>query len=249
MIPYIEATHFSLGPLTIQVWGMFVAAAFLIGTFVAARRAKRLKLESDHVWNMAFWMFLAAMIGSRAWHVIAYNPSYYLVHPLEALDPRTPGYAIFGGFMGAVVVFWYYTRKHALRWMEYADAMIWGVPLACGVGRIGCFLIHDHPGTLTHAITGVRYPDGEVRHDLGLYLSLVGFAGAIAFLILDKKPRPKGFWIGSFMLIEALSRFWLDGLRIGDARYAGLTPTQWLAIPLFWTAFYFLAIYGQKKDV
>jgi phosphatidylglycerol---prolipoprotein diacylglyceryl transferase len=230
MLPWIESQTYNLGPLVLHTWGTFVAAGFIVGTIIASRRAKKLGLASQHVWDMAFWIFIAAMIGSRAFHVLFYEPAYYVSHPWEALDPRAPGYAIIGGFLSAAAVFTWYVRRHALSWIEYADALIWGLPVGCGIGRIGCFLIHDHPGTLTHFMLGVKYPDGQVRHDLGLYLSLLGFAIAILFVALDRRKRHAGFWFGLFLLVDGVSRFLLDFLRVIDRRVLGLTPTQWILI-------------------
>jgi phosphatidylglycerol:prolipoprotein diacylglycerol transferase len=226
MIPYVGRDTIEIAGLTIQVWGSFVAAGFLLGTWIAARRAKRLGLSVDHIYTIASWIFVAAMIGARLFHVVVYEPGYYLEHPWKALDPREPGYAITGGFLGAAAVFAWYVHKKALSWISYADALIWGVPWGCGVGRIGCFLIHDHPGTLTHLRLGVEYPDGQVRHDLGLYLSLVGFGTGLVFLLLNQRPRPPGFWAALFLVIEGMSRVLLDQWRVVDARYFGMTPAQ-----------------------
>lgn len=232
MIPYIQATTFELAGISFQVWGTIQAVAFGLGTYIAWRRAKAKKLDQNVVLDLAFWIFIAAFVGSRIFHVLVYNPEYYWDHPWEALDPRTPGYAIFGGFLGAASVFTYIVRKKGLAFMEYADTLIWGLPWGCGIGRIGCFLIHDHPGTLTNFVLGVRYPDGQTRHDLGLYLSLIGFATGALFIWLNRKQRNPGFWFGAYMCIEGISRFSLDFFRVEDARYLGLTPAQYLSIPL-----------------
>lgn len=232
MLPYIGATTFPVFGLSFQVWGTIVALGYGLGTYVAWRRAKQKGLNQKIVLDLAFWIFIAAFVGSRIFHVLAYNPGYYLAHPLQALDPRAPGYAIFGGFIGAAVVFAWTMYRHKLSFYEYADTLIWGLPWGCGVGRIGCFLIHDHPGTLTNFVLGIRYPDGQIRHDLGLYLSLIGFGTGLLFLWLNRKQRRPGFWLGVYMLIEGLSRICLDFLRVEDVRYLGFTPTQYLALLL-----------------
>ncbi len=244
MIPWISSTAIHLGPITIQTWGMFVAAGFLIATFIAARRAVARGLDPAHVWDMAFWIFLCAFIGARLVHVLLYEPSYYLAHPIEAIDPRMPGYAIMGGFFGGAAAVYLYTRRKRLDLMSYADTLMWGVPWGCGIGRIGCFLIHDHPGTLTSFVLGVRYPDGKTRHDLGLYLSIVGFAIGIAFLLVDRKlgkKTPAGFWVGLFLIVDGVLRFWLDWLRVIDRRVWLLTPTQWIVIATVGLGVYLVA--------
>jgi phosphatidylglycerol:prolipoprotein diacylglycerol transferase len=233
MLPYFESTSFPLLGLTLQTWGTFVAAGFLLGAWLAVRRAKSLGLEGQRIWDLAGWILLTSFVGARLFHVLFYAPGYYLDHPWQAIDPREPGFSMFGGLIGAGLVFWWYVRRHALDLVAYADVLIWGVPWGCGVGRIGCFLIHDHPGTLTNFTLGVKYPDGQTRHDLGLYLSLIGFALGLAFLWLNRKKRQPGFWVGAFMIVEGASRFVLDFLRLADVRYLGLTPTQYLSVPLF----------------
>ncbi len=244
MIPWIQSTTIQIGFITLQTWGTFVAAGFLVATWIAARRAVSLLINPKYIWDMAFWIFIAALIGSRLFHVIFYDPAYYLAHPWEAIDPRKPGFAIMGGLLASAGVFWFYVKRKQLEFLAYADALIWGLPWGCGIGRIGCFLIHDHPGTLSSFILAVKYPDGKTRHDLGLYLSLVGFAIGLIFLAFNRKQRRPGFFLGAFLILDSLARLWLDFYRVLDVRYLGLTPTQWLALPLL-----FLGVYLVSRQV
>jgi phosphatidylglycerol:prolipoprotein diacylglycerol transferase len=240
MIPYFTSQSYFLFGIRFQTWGTFVAAGYLVGTFIAWKRAKRLGLDQKIILDLAFWIFVWSLIGARLFDVIFYEPSYFLAHPLDIIDPRVPGYAIFGGFAGAGLAFWRIAKKHSLNLLAYADTLVWGLPWACGIGRIGCFLIHDHPGTLTHFMLGVKYPDGQTRHDLGLYLSIIGFLTGGLFLAINRKNRRPGFWLGTYMAIEGIMRFTLDFLRTADTRYFGLTPTQYFAMPLFFAGLYFI---------
>jgi phosphatidylglycerol:prolipoprotein diacylglycerol transferase len=249
MIPYIESHTFNIIGITFQTWGTLVALGYALATFLAWKRAKSAGLDPQKILDLAFWIFVGAFIGARLFHVLFYEPSFYLEHPWDAIDPRKPGFSMFGGFIGAAAVFFPYMKKHALDVLAYADALVWGIPWGCGVGRVGCFLIHDHPGTLTDFVLGVEYADGSVRHDLGLYLSLIGFATGGVFLWLNRKNRRPGFWFGSYMVIEGVARFGLDFLRVADATYLGLTPTQYLAMPLFGAGIWLLRRSRAKKTV
>lgn len=247
MLPYFSSQTYTILGITFQTWGTLVALGFVAGTWIAYRRAQQRGLKAEVILDLAFWIFVAAFIGARLFHVIFYEPRFYLQHPWNALDPRQPGFAMFGGFIGAALAFFWYARRQALDWIAYADALVWGLPWGCGIGRIGCFLIHDHPGTLTSFVLAVKYPDGGTRHDLGLYLSLIGFATGGLFLILNRHERRPGFWLGAYMTIEGITRFSLDFLRVVDTRYFGLTPTQYLALPLALAGVFFVVKHKTKS--
>ena len=233
MIPYFELRTFNVLGITFQTWGTLVALGFSTGIFIAWKRAKRKGLDEKAILDLAFWIFVAAFIGARVFHVLFYDPSFYLNHPWAAIDPREPGFSTFGGFIGAMIAFFPYMKKHGLKILTYADVLIWGMPLSYGIGRIGCFLLRLHPGTETSFFLGAQDVNGIVRHDLGLYLSIAGFITAGLFLWLDRKKRAPGFWLASYMIIQGFVRFSLDFLRVADATYFGLTPAQYLSIPLF----------------
>jgi phosphatidylglycerol:prolipoprotein diacylglycerol transferase len=231
MIPYFELHSIPLGPIDIQVWGSLVAAGFLFGGWIAARFAEERGLKGAALWDMAFWVFVAAFVGARLFHAVLYEPGHFIEHPLDLINPMLPGFAMWGGLAGAAAAFIGYSRFKKLDWVAYGDAGAFGLPWGIFVGRLGCFLIHDHPGKLSDFFLAVGYPGGA-RHDLGLYLSLGGLATGLVFWGLSKRPRGRGFFVGAFFAAEAVIRLGTDFLRVADARYAGLTPTQWLAIPL-----------------
>ncbi|MBI1908121.1 prolipoprotein diacylglyceryl transferase [Candidatus Uhrbacteria bacterium] len=232
MIPYIEWKTITLGPLTLHVWGLFVALGFLVAALVAGRHAKRNGLRAEIIYDLAAWMVLAGMVGGRLGHVLFYEFPYYLAHPVEVFAIWEGGLSMFGGLIAcAIVGIGYLRRKHVDVW-RYADDAAFGLPFGMMVGRIGCFLIHDHPGTATDFALGVQYPDGVVRHDHGLYEVINGAFMAVVFVLLARRRPPVGTFIGVFSLWYGLFRFATDFWRLVDTRYLGLTPGQYLGIAL-----------------
>lgn len=253
MIPYIELTTIQLGPIPIQVWGVMVALGFILGAMASAKMIKHRGLDSKHLYDMLGWIILASMIGGRLFVVLFYDPAYYLANPLEIFAIWHGGMSIYGGFIGAVLAAFLYMRWKKLNVWKYSDAMIFGLPLGLFIGRLGCFLIHDHPGTATSFILGVKYPDGIVRHDHGLYLSINGLLLFVAFLILAKKKAREGAYLATFAVWYGVVRFVLDFYRAYDgghvdARYFGLTPAQYASVGLFaFGLFLFYRMYKKKK--
>ncbi len=235
MIPYIALHSFPIGPITIQVWGLFVALGILLGTVTAAWFAKRRGMDKETVWDSALWLVVGGVLGARLFHVFVYNPGYYVWHPLEIPAVWEGGMSMMGGLLGAALVGAWFIKRRKLEWRQSLTVWSFGLPVGIAIGRIGCFLIHDHPGTLTSFVLGVKYPEGVVRHDLGLYESIYGFFLAAIFLFLEWKRPGKTPYTAVLFLTYGLFRLGADFLRVSgtihaDVRYAGLTPSQYIAV-------------------
>ena len=92
-----------------------------------------------------------------------------------------------------------------------------------------------------HAARGAELPPPDVMarmgfHDLGLYEFLYLAAVVVPAVLLvnhrRRGDRPAGRFAALFILLYMPVRFGLDFLRVGDARYGGLTPAQWTALAL-----------------
>lgn len=230
MIPYITSTTISLGFITIQTWGLFVALGFLAGATASAWIAKKRGLKSVVVWDVLGWIIIGSMIGARIFHIVFYEPIYYLSNPWEVFAIWHGGMSMMGGLLGAALAGIGYLKYKKLDLWKYVDVLAFGLPLGYFIGRIGCFLIHDHPGKPTSFFLGVLYPDGIVRHDLGLYHSLFGLLLFLIFLFLSKKKVQTGFFIVAFLCSYGLFRFIFDFLRVGETSFLFLTIGQWFCL-------------------
>jgi phosphatidylglycerol:prolipoprotein diacylglycerol transferase len=231
MIPFVEWHTIQLGPVTLQVWGLFVGLGFLLGTFFATKLAKERGEDPKIITDLVPWLVLGAIVGGRLGDALFYRPGFYLADPTAIFKVWEGGASMFGGLIFCAIIAVIYFKKKQVDVWKYADLIGFGLPFGITLGRIGCFLIHDHPGTLTDFFLGVKYPDG-VRHDLGLYESLDMFVLSILFLWLSRKPRSTGFYLSLFAISYGTTRFFLDFLRVNDVTLFGLTPAQYLCLLL-----------------
>ncbi|MFH1291636.1 MAG: prolipoprotein diacylglyceryl transferase family protein, partial [bacterium] len=237
MIPYFQYNYFNIGPLTIQVWGIFVSLGLLTAVYFAYRMARKYMLSAEVILDMAIWALVGGLIVARVFHVVFYQLGFYIQYPIEILKFWQGGASSLGGFMGAGLAVWLFAKKRKFKLKEflpYADISALSLWLGWAIGRLGCFMIHDHPGQLSNFFLAVNMPGGA-RHDLGLYDSLLALVLFISYLLLFKflvKIHCGLVAVCSF-IDYAIVRFLLDFLRVdasthgGDIRYAHLTPAQW----------------------
>lgn len=244
MIPYFQVTKFTVGPITLQSWGTFVALGFIVGIAVAYFAAKRRGPIANQILDVNIWIIILAFLGARLTYVVGHL-DFYLESPLSALKIWEGGLTIYGGFIGALLAFFIYVRRKKISFWDLAEPLMFALPLGIFVGRIGCFLIHDHMGKITNVPWGMEYLDGTIRHETSLYNGLSALLLFITFLILKRfsGSNKKGFFITLFMLWYGVSRFITDFFRaddliVVDHRWFGLTASQYLSVILFITGLY-----------
>lgn len=242
MIPFFSWQTISFGPVTLQVWGLCVALGSLIALFFCLRDVKKNSLNAETMWSVFFWLIFGGFIGARIFHIIFYEPVYYLNNPVEILKIWHGGASSLGGFVGALSALYIFLRIKKFQFADfkpYADIIGLYFWLGWAIGRVGCFLIHDHIGRLTNFFLAVNFPYGT-RYDLGLFDSILAL---IIFIILfglrrSRQAMKKINYPALGFSLYAVGRFFLDFLRAddivgADARYWHLTPAQWGIIVFF----------------
>lgn len=262
LIPYFERPSIPIpipGPwgdeIRIHGFGIMVALGVWLGAKLAMWKCRRDGLEPDAINRFLTWIIVAILVGGHLGHALFYDPKHYIENPIELLYVFS-GLSSFGGFIAcaiAAVVFFRLERKDL--W-AYLDTLAVGLTLGWALGRVGCFLAHDHIGLETNFWLGVRgvCPTAEGNeaiacHDVGLYEAMYsGLFLLPLFLLLDKKPRFPGFFIGMLALLYGPVRLALDAFRhpLTDTRYLGLTPAQYGSIA---TIAIGLVILWRRKDI
>ena len=236
MIPYFSGHLFDIGGVSIYLFGVLVAIGVIVGDRVVVAEGARYGLDAQDVRFLNARIVIGGFIMAHLVSVIFYFPERIKENPWVLLNVWS-GLSSFGGFLGALLAFLYYSKKEGIPRLAYADAVAPGLAVGWIFGRTGCFTAHDHPGRHTSFFLSVRYPDG-VRHDLGLDELLLTIVMTAILFWYRRKPRPPGHVTALFALMYAPIRFGLDFLRATDvktpdARYAGLTPAQWACVATF----------------
>ena len=234
IIPWFEFPSLSLGPFTIQSFGVLSALGILAAVQLAAKGAKETGRNPQVILDFAVVGVLTGVVVGHLVHLFFY-------HPEELREPWRifkfwEGLSSMGGLAGGVLAAFVFFRRRHIRFQDYSDAFALGVAPGWGIARVGCFTVHDHPGVHTSFFLAVRFPDGP-RHDLGLYEAIVLLSLGAVLWALHRRGVLTGRLLALLAVVYGIARFLLDFLRAtdvayADARYAGLTPAQYASIVL-----------------
>ncbi len=212
-----------IGPITIYWYGVMVAAGFLVGAWIATRRAGAYGIEPQEIADLMIWLILGGIIGARLAYVGAHLPEFML-EPLEIIRIDHGGLIFYGGLVGAVGATILFTRRRNLPLWNVADVLAVPLPVGHAIGRVGCLLngcCYGRPTTLPWAVPIA----GACRHPSEAYLSLGNLAVA-GFVFWQerrarsgKAPRLRSgqlFW--TYAAAYAVMRFVMEFFR-GDYGY------------------------------
>ena len=246
----------TIGNFTIHTYGVCIALGALLGIILITHEARKESYDQQQILDLAFYLLVAAVIGSRIFYV-ALNLPYYLRHPLEMLMIWRGGLVFYGGFIFAFATCFLYLKKHRLPFLKTCDLLVPGLVIGEAIGRIGCFFAgccYGKPTELPWAVT-FTHPHslaklGVPLHPTQLYSS---FKALLVFLILitfRRYKKAEGQLIFLYVVLYAVGRLVIEPLR-GDDRglliLGFITLTQAVALVLIPIAIFMLFYLGKKR--
>ena len=197
----------------------------------------------DHVWNGIGWCIILGVIGARLYHILTPSPSMaavgiespldYFRNPYQIINLRNGGLGIYGGIVGGAIGLWWYTRRHKLPTLAWADLSVIGLSLGQTIGRWGNFFnqeLYGGPTDLPWAITieaNYRLPefaDFSRFHPAFLYESLWNLLTFITLLTLYRRYGGRlkaGDLTAIYLIAYAIGRTLLEMVRL-DSRTVAL---------------------------
>ena len=159
-----------VGPLWIAFYGVCIAVAMLSGIRLAMFLAKKTGQDPDTYFNFAVVAVILSVLGARLYYVI-FSWNYYAAHPMEILDLRGGGLAIYGGVIIGVLCAVVFCRMKHMNVLLFMDTGLPAVTLGQAVGRWGNFFNREVFGGYTNNLLAMGLPvdilpGGEVTQEM-----------------------------------------------------------------------------------
>lgn len=210
----------------VTAWQLIIHRAQQVSTSV--RQKDKARSVRELVEQSLVWMLIGGFIGARLWHVLT-DWWRYVESPLEGLYVWNGGMSIVGGVVGGLVGWFVFAQLYKLdrrHWWLVPDLVIFGLPFAQAIGRLGNFINQELYGVPTSLPWGLyidpshRLPGFESiswYHPLFAYEALgMLMIGTLIWVLGYRHPE----WIGTgrfvaiYLTFYSLFRFSLDFFRI-----------------------------------
>jgi phosphatidylglycerol:prolipoprotein diacylglycerol transferase len=210
-----------LGPIHIRSYGAMLALAFLVGTFIATREARRLHIDEDKLITVILVALIGGVLGARMLYVLEHVEQFRREWgSIFALWQG--GLTLYGGLVAGIVAGLVTARRLGLPMWTVADALTPSFALGTMFGRVGCFLNGCCYGRPTNLAWGVTFPIdsyagaefGNARlHPSQLYAAFAGLLLFLIFWAFRTRVRVPGILFWNFIALFALLRVGIDFTR------------------------------------
>lgn len=252
--PNIDPVAFSIGPVRVHWYGIMYLIGFVVGWWLARRRAARpgSTWKPVDVDDLIFFAALGVILGGRIGWALVYGHEAMAENPFAFLKIWQGGMSFHGGLAGVLIAIAVFAK---LRGRAVADVYDFTVPLpgiGLFAGRIGNFINNELWGKPTDVPWGFLV-DGEVRHASQLYEAAL--EGLVLFTVLwlfTSRPKPRLAPTGLFLLLYGVFRFAVEFVRLPDdnmgyVAFGWLTTGQILCIPMIVAGIALLAWAYMKR--
>ena len=238
------------GVFPLRYYSLLFAGGLMLGYLVVKNIYKKEGLPMEQLDKLAFYVFIATILGARLGHCLFYEPEYYLRHPLEMILPFQitngdfkftgfQGLASHGGILGVFIAIYLFSRKTKIHFFKILDMVSIGGALTGAFIRLGNLMNSEIIGLPTGSNYGFIFKsvDNIPRHPAQLYESIAYFLIFILLFILYKIPTYKkktGLIFGIFFTLLFIARFLIEFVKENQVNFEddmAINMGQALSIP------------------
>ena len=232
-----------IGNFGIALYGIVIGLGMILGLTLASRVAKKTGQDPDVIWDLAAPLLIFGIMGARLYYVI-FMWDYYKNDPIQILNLRGGGLAIYGGIIAGVLTLYIYCKVRKQKFTLILDTVIYGLLVGQIMGRWGNFFNREVFGEYTNNLLAMRIPVSMVReraisptiaahmtegtnyiqvHPTFLYEGMWNLAILVLLLLYLKHKKFDGEIALLYFAGYGIGRAWIESIRTDQLYITGTT--------------------------
>lgn len=244
---------FTIGPVKIYTFGVFLVLAFFWSFFILWKNIRLTSYKEEEIFDGIFLSIFFGLFFSRLFYVILNFEKFGFNLLKFILINGYPGLSLYGFLFGFFGFFWFFLMLKKIKFSEVSDYLITPFFTALIFGKLGSFFSGTEVGTKTNFFLKIKYLgfDG-FRHLTSFYESLFFIIGAlISYKILfeiRKEKFFKGFLFYLSIWYFSLITFLFDKIKINNIYFFGYSFNYLVSLILLLTTTGFF-VYYFRSDI
>jgi len=225
----------TIGPITIQGYGLMIAIGLLCAILLANYRAKKKGLDEDLVFNLIIIAIVTGFLGAKLMYIVVEFKSF-LQDPLGLLLSGS-GFVVYGGIILGALSTFFYCWKKKISFLKHFDLFAPSIAVAQGFGRVGCLGAGCCFGKETESIFSIVFHNSPLAPNnvhlipTQIYSSLGNFAVAAILLIYARTNKRDGNVGLLYLILYSVFRFMIEFFRDDHRGAIGpLSTSQFISI-------------------
>jgi len=254
----VDPNILTLGPIRLRWYGLLFVGSFFLGLMILKSIYKREKRNPDILDNLLIYVLLGAVLGARLMHCFAYEPEFYLTHPLEILKVWKGGLASHGGLLGVLIALYLFTKRYHESYFWLLARLTIPGALSAAFVRLGNLFNSEILGLPSEKPWAIIFQRVDMipRHPVQIYEAMA-YLALIPILVTIYRKSSAAFSTkllpGVFLSYVFIMRFLLEYTKTRQASYTTSLPFttgQMLSIPFILVGIVWIvwALQSTSKD-
>lgn len=247
----ISRIAFQIGNIKIYWYAILIALSFLIAIVALKKECSKNKINYEDILEIMIIAIPIAIISARLYYVI-FNLDCYLKNPLEIINIKNGGLAIYGGIIGACITIIICAKKKKIKILKICDMCVPYLSLGQSIGRWGNFFNIEAHGTETNNLFRMGIIENgkyiEV-HPTFLYESVCTFILFFILLYISRYKKYDGQLTLIYLFFYSGIRMIIEGLRTDSLMLGNIRISQLISIIIFCITLLILICIKTKNKI
>ena len=231
----ISRIAFTFAGIDIYWYAILIVSSIIIGIIWSIYNSGKYGIKYETIIDLCIFMIPIAILSARTYYVL-FNFEYYKNNPIEILNFRNGGLAIYGGVIGAIITIIIFGKIKKINILNLTDYIAPIVPLGQAIGRWGNYInIEAYVVETTLQIKMEIIENGITKyvHPTFLYESIGDFVLFLLLLKISKKTKFSGQITFLYFIGYSFLRFFIEGLRTDSLMLGNIRASQLLSLIIF----------------
>lgn len=232
---HISKIAFSIFGINIAWYAILIVFAIILAFILYKKREGLYKICFSDVFDLGLYVIPISFLCARAYYVL-FNLEYYMQNPLEIINIKQGGLAIYGGIIGGAITCYCFAKKRKIAFWDLLDYLVPALALGQAIGRWGNFMnIEAYGIETTNFLRMGIWEQGIYKevHPTFLYESTVDLLLFFFLFFRQKNRKFSGEITYLYLTFYSLARFFIEGLRIDSLMLGNYRISQILSAIIF----------------